>query len=298
MSLPDLDSLRCFEVAARLLNFREAARQVALSPAAFSDRIKRLEETLGARIFERTTRRVALTPAGARLLGQARETLRAAEGCLHAVQQADQPLPFELTLGTRFELGLSWLLPAIEAFEVARPERSIHLSFGTGPVLLRQLRRGEVDAVVTSTRLTLGHLDYALLHREAYVFCGTPALLDAAPLETAEDARAHVLIDAHPDLPLFRYFLDAQPPEATWAFARRHYLGTIAAIRARVLAGVGVAVLPAYFVAPDLAAGRLRRIQPDAATLDDFFRLIWRRDHPQSDELRILAEDLRHRPLA
>lgn len=297
MNLPDLESLRCFEVAARLLNFREAARQVALSPAAFSDRIRRLEDGLGARLFERTTRRVALTTAGARLLAQARETLRAAEGCLHAVEQADRPLPFELTLGTRFELGLSWLLPALEPLAARRPERTIHLAFGTGPVLLRQIRRGEVDAVVTSTRLTLGHLDYALLHHEAYVFCGAPTLLEATPLEAAADARAHRLIDAHPDLPLFRYFLDAQPPEATWAFAGRQYLGTIAAIRAQALAGRGVAVLPRYFVAADLEAGRLAQILPAAKVLDDCFRLIWRRDHPQGDELRALAEALRGVPL-
>lgn len=297
MNLPDLESLRCFEVAARLLNFREAARQVALSPAAFSDRIKRLEESLGERLFERTTRRVALSPAGARLLEQARATLRAAEGCVHAVNQADTPIPFELTLGTRFELGLSWLLPALEPLRAARPERAIHLSFGTGPVLLAQLKRGEVDAVVTSTRLTLGRLDYALLHHEEYVFCGAPDLLDARPLDTPADARGHRLVDAHPDLPLFRYFLDAQAPESTWAFASRHYLGTIAAIRDRLLRGLGVGVLPLYFVAADLAAGRLRRILPDAKVLDDYFRLIWRGDHPQGDELRALAEALRGCPL-
>lgn len=283
--------------AARLLNFREAARHVALSPAAFSDRIKRLEETLDARLFERTTRRVALTPAGARLRAQAKQAIDAAAGCHAVVQRADRPVPFALTIGTRFELGLSWLLPALDDLTAARPERTIHLSFGVGPTLLTQLRRGEVDAVVTSTRLTLGHLDYAALHPEAYVFCAAPALLADRPINTPEDARRHQLIDAHPDLPLFRYFLDAQPADAAWGFAQRHLLGTIAAIRARLIAGQGVGVLPAYFVAPDIAAGRLVQVMPDAATQADQFRLIWRADHPLGDELRALAEALRARPL-
>ena len=295
--LPDLDSLRCFLAAARLLNFREAARQVALSPAAFSDRIKRLEETLNARLFERTTRRVALTAAGVRLQAQAKQAIDAAAGCHAVVQHADQPVPFSLTIGTRFELGLSWLLPALDALTEARPERTLHLSFGVGPTLLTQLRRGEVDAVVTSTRLTLGHLDYALLHPEAYVFCAAPALLAKTPINTPEDARQHQLIDAHPDLPLFRYFLDAQPADAAWGFAERHLLGTIAAIRARLIAGHGVGVLPAYFVEPDLVAGRLVRVMPGAPTHADQFRLIWRQDHPLGDELRALAETLRARPL-
>ena len=48
------------------LNFRRAARAVGLSPAALSDRIRRLEEQLGESLFQRTTRRVSLTLAGER----------------------------------------------------------------------------------------------------------------------------------------------------------------------------------------------------------------------------------------
>ena len=64
MRLPDLDSLRCFEAAAVALNFRRAARAVALPPAAFSDRIRQLEDQVGEPLFKRSTRQVALTVAG------------------------------------------------------------------------------------------------------------------------------------------------------------------------------------------------------------------------------------------
>lgn len=67
-ALPSLDSLRCFAAAARLLNFRAAARTVALTPAALGQRIQKLEEELGAQLFRRTTRSVALTEAGLALL--------------------------------------------------------------------------------------------------------------------------------------------------------------------------------------------------------------------------------------
>jgi hypothetical protein len=59
----DLESLRCFVHAAAELSFRVAAKACALSPAAFGDRIRRLEEDLGAPLFERTTRKVTLTAA-------------------------------------------------------------------------------------------------------------------------------------------------------------------------------------------------------------------------------------------
>ena len=107
--LPDLESLRCFEKAAVILNFRLAAATVGLSPAAFSDRIRRLEDQVGQRLFVRTTRSVALTPAGHRLLDQARRTLDEARRCLAQVDGG--PQPFELIVGTRLNYVFGHISP-------------------------------------------------------------------------------------------------------------------------------------------------------------------------------------------
>lgn len=294
--LPDLTSLRCFEAAARHDSFRAAAAEVALSPAAFSDRIARLEDDLGVRLFERSTRSLALSPAGLRLLPHARALLGDAGRIADVVRTGALP-PFDLTLGTRYELGLSWLLPALATLERDRPERHLHLRFGDSPELLSLLREGHVDAVVTSFRLTAPGLRYVTLHEERYAFVGTPAALAAAPLCCAADAAHHTLIDAAADLPLFRYFLDADPGRAAWSFARTRLLGTIAAVRDMVLAGHGVAVLPRYFVEPDLRAGRLAAICPEVEPIRDFFRLVWREGHALSEELRIVGGALAEMPL-
>jgi len=296
MVLPDLESLRCFEAAAKLLHFRLAAAAVALSPTAFSDRIRRLEEQLGAPLFERSTRRVLLTAAGQRLLPHARRLLEEAKRCSEIALDDRKP-PFELTVGTRFELGLSWLVPALEPLRQHRPERTLHLRFGDSPDLIAALRQGSVDCAVSSARFMSGRLTFAPLHDEAYVFCGSADLLRRQPLAGAEHAPDHVLLDAHPDLPLFRYLLDALPGGEPWAFARSEQLGTIAAIRHRALQGAGVAVLPKYFVELDLAAGTLVTLLPEVKLASDAFRLIWAKDHPQQGELRALAVELQAWPL-
>lgn len=297
MILPDLESLRCFEAAAVHLNFRVAAGQVALSPAAFSDRIRRLEEQLDARVFDRTTRQVRLTPAGQRLLPQARRVLEEARRCLDAVRDDGRRAPFELLLGTRYELGVSWLVPALDALGKARPERTLNLYFGNGSDLLSNLERGTIDAMVSSVRLTHAGLAYANLHEEQYAFVGASELLDHAPLVGPEDAHRHVLVDTAGPLPLFRYFLDALDRPEVWGFARTERMGTIAAVRARVVEGRGVAVLPRYFVGPDLAAGRLRELLPEVQPRSDAFRLVWRSGDPREEELQALAEHLRAMPL-
>ncbi|HXU82774.1 MAG TPA: LysR family transcriptional regulator, partial [Polyangia bacterium] len=147
MRLPDLDSLRCFEAAAIALNFRRAARAVALSPAAFSDRIRQLEDQVGEPLFRRNTRQVALTVAGEELLPQARRVIAEAQRCFD--RPRDVP-PFELTIGTRFELGLFWLTTALAPLERERPDRILHLRFGDSDDLLGQIRAGSLDCAVSS----------------------------------------------------------------------------------------------------------------------------------------------------
>jgi LysR family transcriptional regulator, glycine cleavage system transcriptional activator len=295
--LPDLDSLRCFDAAATHLNFRIAARNVALSPAALGERIKRLEGQLGAALFARTTRRVALTPAGQRLLPHARRMLDDAARCVQVVGAEQAAVPYAVSLGTRFELGLSWITPALPRLAAHHPERTIHLVFGDSPDLLARVHNGLLDCAVTSARFTSGALSYAVLHDEDYVFVASARLLRRRGLARAADAAAHALLDLAPELPLFRYFLDAVGAREVWGFGRVEYLGTIGALRLRVLQGAGVAVLPRYFVARDLRARRLVRVLPAVALPRDAFRLVWRTGHLREAALRTLAAELAALPI-
>ena len=293
--LPDPESLRCFAAAAHQLNFRAAATSVALSPAAFGTRIQKLEEQLGAPLFTRSTRRVALTAAGEKLLPQARRVLEEAQRCL-GVLSGDR-VPYELTVGTRFELGLSWLVPALSGLSRAHPERTIHVTFGDSAELLAALRRGSMDCAISSARIAGGDFRYEMLHPEHYRFVAAPRLLKRLPMRQPVDATRHILLDIQPDLPLFRYLRDVGAAEESWPFSRLEFLGTIGAVRYRVLEGRGLAVLPSYFIRNDLATRRLRALLPGMPLQSDSFRLIWRTGHARELELRALAAELRKLPL-
>ncbi len=289
--LPDVESLKCFEAACRLPTFRAAAAEVSLSPAAFSERIRRLEEDLGQPLLERHARKVSMTRAGRALLPHAQACLTAARACREAVAPGRQTA-LTLTLGTRHELGMSWLMPSIEVLQEDRPERRFHLAFGSGSGLLDELRSGHVDAVISSARLVAQDLETFTLHPEDYAFVAAPLLLAEQPLRSAEDAMDHRLVDSNAALPLFRYFLGSWPGSEPWSFGEHEYLGTIEAIRRRVRTGVGVAVLPRYYVAQDLKTGSLTEVLPQVTPLSDAFRLVWLRGHPESTELKGLGQEL------
>jgi DNA-binding transcriptional LysR family regulator len=296
MVLPSVESLRCFAEAMRQESFRKAARAVALTPAAFGARIKQLEQEFGVPLFSRTTRVVVPTEAARALLPQAQACLLAAERCARAARGELGAPPVDLILGTRHELGLSWVLPQLDPLSRALPWLTLHLYFGSGPDLLLRVRTGEVDCAVTSSRISDPKLDAVALHREDYVFVGAKKLLEKTPLRTMTDAAHHTLIDASPDLPLFSYLRDTHP-KARFTFKKHVYLGTIGAMHARVLEGAGIAVLPEYLVRAEVKRRRLVVVLPSMKPQHDFFRLVFRAGDPRRTVFETLAERLLETPL-
>lgn len=295
--LPPLDALRCFVEAARLLNFRAAARGVNLTPAALGQRIKQLEEMMSTQLFRRTTRSVVLTESGLALVPYAKRALAAAADCSRAGRGELGPSPIEIVLGTRHELGLSWVVPMLPRLRREAPNVTIHLHFGSGEDLTLRVRTLLIDCAVTSTRLVDPKLDSTDLHTESYTFVGSPKLLDKAPMNTPEDAAQHTLLDASEDLPLYRYWRDAPGGVDSLAYSRILRLGTIAAIKAVALRGDGLAVLPTYYIESELNKGRLMRVMPKVSPQEDHFRLVYRTDDPRRSVFRNLAASMAEVPL-
>lgn len=277
MQLPSLDALAAFLAAAQTLNFRRAAALVAVTPAAFGQRIRALEDQCGTPLFLRTTRSVALTEAGLRMVPVARATLASAASCLQLSRDSSAPLPLEVVIGTRPDLGMSWLVPQTKALGARFPWLTLHLYFGSGDDLIARLRTREVDCAVVSLRFSDPLLSALPLHREDFVFVASPALLERQPFSKPEHAAHHTLVDAGPDLPLFRAWRDA-PGGQSLPFGRVLRYGSLSAILHLVLEGRGVAVLPTYFVAPALARRRVRKLFPKVHPLPDTFRLVYRAD--------------------
>ena len=295
-SLPDVDSLRCFIEAARQLNFRAAAGIVGLTPAALGQRIKSLEEQLEVKLFHRTTRRVELTEAGLALLPAAERALDVMADCVTAARGEAGPVEMDLYLGTRAELGLSWITPMLPTLRSSLSHLRVHLYVGSGQDLERRVLVQDIDCAVSSRRIDDPRIEGLRLHREEYCLVVNPALLEGQSLNQPEDAAAFELLDILPELPLFRYFREADnAPDLRFRSVRS--LGTIAAVRAEVLQAVGVAVLPQYLVAEDLETGVLQRVFPKVDIRHDYFRLIYRADDPRRPLFRALAEVMAQEPL-
>ena len=294
--LPSLDSFRCFVEVAQRLNFRAAARAVALTPAAVSGRIRQLEEQLGQPLFLRTTRSVQLTEAGAVLLPAAKDALNRAERAMQMARGELGPPAIDVTVGTRHELGMSWVLPSLPALRSALPHVTFHLSFSSGGDLLARVHEGTLPCAFGSMPLADPALFADPLHEEHYLLVGATKQLTRVPLKREPDLRAHRLVDIDPGQPLASYLRGA-PGGAELVFGEVLSMGTIAAVRETVLQGHGIAVLPEYLVADDLKRHRLVRLLPKRPLRSDWFRLFSRAGDERSALFATMAKTLRAMPL-
>lgn len=296
-SLPPIESLECFLVASSRLNFAKAASSINLSPAAFGQRIRQLEEYVGNALFIRTTRTVELTAAGERLIPKVEAILDSASSLPALARDEGVVVERSMTIGTRHELGLSWLTPLLPRLERAVPGLTLHLHFGSGDGIVGGVEEGSLDAAVCSIRLSDSKFAFELLHEESYQLVGSPKLLDDHPIPNLGALVDHTLIDTNAALPLARYWLDADAERMHLQFQRLRYLGTIGAIRSLVLRGLGVAVLPSYFVGRDLKSGRLMPILPKKKVLTDHFRLLYSSKSRDTEVFATLAHVMRDTPL-
>lgn len=131
--LPPLGALRCFEAAARLESFSRAADELHLTHGAVSRAVRSLEEDLGTVLFERRSRRVFLTAAGARLRDATAEAFAAIATATRELRRhAATGSP--LVLSCEPTLLMRWLIPRLPAFQAEHPEVALHLAAGGGPV--------------------------------------------------------------------------------------------------------------------------------------------------------------------
>ena len=291
--LPDLESLRCFVAAAQTHNFRKAAKLVHLSPGAFSERIQRLEEHLGISLFVRSTRHVALSVEGSRLLTYARQLLEEAQAFQH--HASTQPSEISLTLGTRYELGLSYLLPILEEQKQTHPHWNINLFFGDAPSLTSALLSSEIDVVFSSMRIDNPKLHIQTTHTEEYVLVAKPHL--ASQINSISDLKTHTLVDISSSFPLFRYFGESNQLRAQELFSQYRYLGTISALLYWVLKQDAFAVLPLYFVQDAIATQKVSVVLPQLDLQHDHFRLFWTKNHWAESSITQLADFLSAHPL-
>lgn len=251
--LPPLTALRAFDAAARHMSFAKAAAELNVTPAALSFQIKSLEDHLGAPVFKRLNRAVALTDAGAALAPDAAAAFQQLAAGWRAAHRTQDHQSLTVTAGPAFTA--KWLAPRLYEFAQAHPE--IELRFSAA-LRMMDFSRDNIDVAIRFGYGPDPGLYSLPLAKEWVTPVMTPTL--AARYPTAESLRDAVLIhDQSID------FLDPPADWNAWFSAMGLATPSLAgpkfsqadhAIDA-ALAGVGVVLGRRALVIKDMAEGRL-----------------------------------------
>lgn len=251
----DIDLLRSFAAVADTGSFTAAAELVTRTQSAVSVQVKRLEEIVGRRVFERTSRSLALTPAGETLLGYARRILELNDESVRRI--AEPPVAGEIRLGIT-EYFVPNELPAILArFAAAYPDVHLEVRMGLSRDLREELARKQFDAVIV--RLAPRERDQAIWS-EPQVWVARKG---------SEPARGAVLPLALLPAPcvLREHALESlKRLKRPWKIA---FTGSsMVSVQAAVCAGLGVSIVPRSSLLPGMQVLPKGRNYPDPGPLE------------------------------
>src|SRR5688572_16924821 len=137
--------LRAFLLVAQHHNFSRAAEALFITPSGLSLLIRELESQLGFRLFDRTTRQVALTDDGNRLLPVVRRSLEEVEGAISRISQGAEASRQTISVGATSILAVNILPQAISEFRLRRPDVRIQLFDADFPSILQRVTAGTLD---------------------------------------------------------------------------------------------------------------------------------------------------------
>ncbi|MBD2038268.1 transcriptional regulator GcvA [Leptolyngbya sp. FACHB-321] len=279
-SLPPLNALHTFEVAARHLSFQQAAEELAITPTAVSHQIKVLEDHLGVSLFRRRPRPLVLTEVGQRLYPAVSQSLDAIAAAITQSTQVSEATTLTVSVTTVF--AAKWLVPRLAAFQ--RTHANIELRLQTSNDVV-DLHRQTVDVAIRYGKGNYPGLTVRKLMSDVFMPVCSPHLLKSKqPLKEPSDLLHHPLLHFE-----WLHFGTEAPDWKNWF--RLAGLNTIdptdgikfdeesLTIQAAI-AGQGIALCSNIHVADDVALGFL--VQPLDVALDGFsYSVVYAMNHPK-----------------
>ena len=262
MRLPDLEAWAMFAAVVEHRSFTDAAKALSVSKATVSKAVTRLEQHLDTSLFNRTSRRLALTESGKRLATHAARILEEGQAAEEAARQDTAELSGTIRLGAPMTFGLLRIAPLVAEFAKLHPAVDVDL----------HLSDARIDMVEMGLDATLRIADMPDSSLRARRLGDVKLHVIASPSYLAERGRP-----THPsDLGTHDCLCYSNAPTPdVWRFAGPGQQTVVIQVRARITvnsgdamlpalrAGIGIARLPDFIVGDGLASGELEEVLVD-----------------------------------
>jgi DNA-binding transcriptional LysR family regulator len=251
----DLADVALFRTIVTAGSFSAAARRLGSTPMMVSRRLAALELELGARLFNRTTRSLSLTPEGEAFLPHAVALIEARDSAFESVSSAGSGLSGVLKVTAPNVIGHAIVVPVVAELIVQNPSLKVNLTLSD---LVVDIASIGLDVAIRVAPMKPSDLVATRLADNPYVLCASPAYI----ARFGEPSTLDELI-SHPCIRL--HAMDTWPLKRNGELERIRIDGpfsasTVDAVRAASIAGVGIAMMTYWDVYEQFASGALKRI--------------------------------------
>src|SRR5262245_55894822 len=240
--------LRAFLLVAQHRSFSRAAEALFITPSGLSVLIRELEIQLGFRLFDRTTRHVALTTHGNQLLAIAQRNLELFDNAVSRIGRSATEASQSLSLGATPLVAANILPQAISEFRGHRPDLQIQLFEGDSPTIMERVQAGKLDVGLGAFFKTASGVRRIPFFRFSLIVIRAGSDPAFRPVSTAWSAlKGDTLISLPATNPTQR-LIDTRLDEAGVVFQRHIVLNYLDTVIAFVEAGQGLSVVPSFAI--------------------------------------------------
>jgi DNA-binding transcriptional LysR family regulator len=260
--MENLSDIAVFVQVVESGSFTAAAERLRLSRSVVSKYITRLEDRLGARLMNRTTRRLSLTEAGQAFFASSQRGLQEIEAAQAEVSQLQKTPRGRLRLNTPMSFGILHIAPAIREFLTPYPDLLIDMRLDDRQV---DLVEEGFDLAIRIAELPDSSLVARRLGPCRHIVCASQEYINqhGAP-KTPDDLRRHnILTYRYQDSPNEWRFLTPDGRYASIQVTGSIQMNNSLAIREAVLSGAGITLTPSFIVGEDIKTGRLKQLLPE-----------------------------------
>lgn len=290
---PTLRQIEYFVAVAEHGAFGTAADVLGVSQPSLSKQLSTMEEELSVRLFERTSRRVSLTPTGRAVLTRGRSILNEVRDFKAVARGTSSLFAARLSIGVLPSVGAYFMPIANRRLHKLYPDLRLQVQEGATRQLLDLLKDGTIDAVI-GTPTNDPEFDSVPLFEEALWVCAAsddPLSLGSGPVKLSDLAGSPLLsLSAGFSL---HDLVEQLAMKAGTYLSRDYEGGSLDAVRQMAVMGAGVAILPSLYALAEAVRDpefKIRRLDHPAAVHP--IALHWRRTSPAAEDFRRLATEL------
>lgn len=265
MLVPHLGAVRSLVLAVETGSLTEAGRRLGLTPSAVSKQVSRLEQALGARLLERTTRKVRATAAGLALVQRTQPLFEAFDEAGAAVRELQTEVSGRVRLSASRAYGRLRVLPVVAQLMAEHPRLEIDVVLDARRL---DFIEDDIDLAVREGRLPDSSLTARRLDDVAVNVYAAPRYLAVRPApRRLEDLARHDVLAVPPSGPTSDLAALRGRDGRRLGLVPRLRVNDLLAVADLAERGLGVAILPDYVAAPALARRGLVRVLPKLTLL-------------------------------